>query len=167
MGLRVVWSGKERACKCVYRAIFRACYNRFRASVASAEHVGAVALEYSAGPKGYRYYGRKSEEFVADFCMVARRYLSREEYEVFNYFFILEAGLKLCCRQLKIDKGTFCHRLYHVEETLGRVFATLEPYPLYPVSEYFAGVISRNRLRDLLDDLDVGEEEEFEEPVAA
>jgi hypothetical protein len=44
---------------------------------------------------------------------------------------------------LKIDRGTFFHEVYRIEQLLGRRFADLEPYPLYPVNEYFAGVVNK------------------------
>ena len=47
---------------------------------------------------------------------------------------------------------------------LGRVFATLQPYPLYPLNEYFGGVISRERLALRLEE---EESELFDELMAA
>jgi hypothetical protein len=62
------------------------------------------------------------------------------ESRVFHTHFMLGADWKLCSRQLGIDRGTFFHLVYNVENRLGRVFAELAPYPLYPVAEYFSGV---------------------------
>jgi hypothetical protein len=42
-----------------------------------------------------------------------------------------------------MDRGTFFHSIYRIEQRLGRVFAELEPYALYPVSEYFGGMIRK------------------------
>jgi hypothetical protein len=42
-----------------------------------------------------------------------------------------------------MDRGTFFHSIYRIEQRLGRVFAELEPYALYPVSEYFGGLIRK------------------------
>jgi hypothetical protein len=42
-----------------------------------------------------------------------------------------------------LDRGTFFHSIYRIEQRLGRVFAELEPYALYPVSEYFGGMIRK------------------------
>jgi hypothetical protein len=36
-----------------------------------------------------------------------------------------------------MDKGDFFHRVYRIEEQLGRVFRDLKPYPLFPLYEYF------------------------------
>jgi hypothetical protein len=45
----------------------------------------------------------------------------------------------MICVRLKLDKGSFYHMLYRVEQRVGRALAELEPYPLFPVDEYFAG----------------------------
>ena len=83
---------------------------------------------------------------MADFCLVSRRSLDPSEHQVFRFHFLLGADWRLCCRQLKIDRGNFFHIVYRIEQKLGHVFAELEPYPLYPLNEYFAGVI-RKELR--------------------
>jgi hypothetical protein len=45
----------------------------------------------------------------------------------------------LCARKLGIDRGSFFHAVYRIEQKLGRVFRELEPYPLFPLDEYFHG----------------------------
>jgi len=77
---------------------------------------------------------------MADFFLVGRRTLEELENEVFRYHFLLGADWKVCCRKLHMDRGNFFHTVYSIENRLGRVFAELTPYPLYPVAEYFAGV---------------------------
>ena len=42
-----------------------------------------------------------------------------------------------------MDRGTVFHAIYRIEKKLGRAFAELEPYPLFPLNEYFAGVIRK------------------------
>jgi len=76
---------------------------------------------------------------MADFCLVSRRTLEDFEHQLFRYHYLLGADWKLCCRQLKMDRGKFFHHVYDIESRLGRVFAELAPYALYPVSEYFVG----------------------------
>jgi hypothetical protein len=139
-GLRPVLRGEDYPCNCVFRAVFRACYRRFRDCVALGAHTNAVTWERCGGPSGYRAYSRKWEEYMADFVIVSRRTLEALEYAIFRTHFLLGADFKLCCRQLHIDRGTFFHHIYTIEERLGRVFAELCPYPLYPVAEYFSGV---------------------------
>jgi hypothetical protein len=38
---------------------------------------------------------------------------------------------------LAIDRGTLFHRVYVIESQLGRAFHDCQPYPLWPLHEYF------------------------------
>jgi hypothetical protein len=76
---------------------------------------------------------------MADFCLVSQRTLEDLENRIFRHHFLLGADWKICCRQLHIDRGTFFHLVYSIQNRLGRVFAELTPYPIYPVAEYFSG----------------------------
>ncbi|PWU11754.1 MAG: hypothetical protein C5B51_02040 [Terriglobia bacterium] len=136
------------------RAIFRACYNRFRDCATHAGQVGNVSLEFCRGKEGRRMYSRKREEFMADFILVSRRMLNSFEYDIFRFHFLLGADWRMCCRRLGIDRGTFFHSVYRIEHRLGRTFAELEPYSLYPIDEYFTGMNREPRrplLRELFD----------------
>src|SRR5579883_324987 len=101
-GLRVIRKTLEAPCACVLRAIFRACYHRFRECDALSEHTGAVSLEFLPGAARVRVYSRKREEFMSDFDLVSRRALNESDYRLFRYHFLLGADWKLCCRQLKL-----------------------------------------------------------------
>lgn len=137
MGVRPARGGGEGPCPCVFRSIFRTCWNRFRECVALGNYGSSVSLEYCPGLEGRRSYSRKREEYMADFCLVARRTLDDAEYRLFRFHFLLGADWKLCCRRLHTDRGNFFHDLYRIERKLGRTFAELQPYPLYPVGDYF------------------------------
>lgn len=142
-GMRIVHKRRETPCHCVFRAIFRACYNRFRECVAMGDHTKSVSMEPGGRRAGVRSYSRKREEFIADFSLVSRRVLDDADYRIFRYFFLLGADWKLCCRQMKMDRGNFFHMVYRIEQILGREFANLEPYALYPLSDYFEGVLKK------------------------
>ena len=129
----------EAPCNCVLRAIFRVCYAHFRYCSTSERWISRVSLEGNRGGQRKTTWSRKNEEFIADFCMVSRRTLSDAEYKLFKYHFLLGADWKLCCQKLAIDRGTFFHEVYRVEQRLGRVFRELQPYGLYPLDEYFGG----------------------------
>lgn len=90
-------------------------------------------------------YGRKVEEYIADFCIVSRNALTQLEYDIFRFHYLLGANWKLCCWRLKLDRGEFFHMLYKIEQTLGRVFRELEPYGLFPLNEYFGGTMRNDR----------------------
>jgi hypothetical protein len=81
----------------------------------------------------------KDEEFIADFTLVARRNLTDEEHRLFRFHFLLGADWKLCSRKLGMERGNFFHAVYRIEQKLGRVFRELEPYPLFPLDDYFHG----------------------------
>jgi hypothetical protein len=145
-GLRPGRNNKETPCNCVFRAVFRACYTRFRDCALKEKSISRVQLEFCSGGKDSRVtYSRKIEEYVADFCLVSRRELSPFEYDVFRFHFLLGANWKLCCWRLQLDRGTFFHTVYRIEQKLGRVFRELEPYSLFPLDEYFGGTM-RNDL---------------------
>ena len=98
-----------------------------------------VRLEIVGGQDRRQVWGRKDEEYIADFCLVSKRFLDEFEYKLFRFHFLLGADWKLCSRQLHIDRGNFFHAVYRIEQKLGRTFRELEPYPLYPLDEYFNG----------------------------
>lgn len=138
-GLRLGRKGALAPCNCVLRAIFRACYSRFVRCVTQEKHLSKIGLEPHAGRQRPSTWGRKDEEYIADFCLVARRGLDDFEYKLFRYHFLLGADWKLCCRRLGIARGNFFHAVYRIEQKLGRIFRELQPYSLYPVDEYFHG----------------------------
>jgi hypothetical protein len=142
-GIRPTRQQSEAPCRCVFRAVFRACYNRFRECAANGERTSTITLEFCNGSEGRRTYSRKSEEYMADFCLVSRRLLDDFENRLFRYHFLLGADWQLCCRQMGIDRGTFFHAVYDIEQKLGQAYAELEPYSLYPLTEYFGGVNHR------------------------
>lgn len=139
LGLRLDKQGRFTACQCVYRSIFRACYARFRQCYEREKSLSRVSLDGS--PRGGRKitWGRKNEEYQADFVLVSRRTLDANEWKLFNYHYLLGADRSLCMRKLQIDRGTFFHAIYRIQARLGRVFRELKPYSLYPLDEYFNG----------------------------
>jgi hypothetical protein len=148
-GLRVVHKKREVPCHCVFRAIFRACYNRFRDCLQNGFQTGTVSLEFCPGKEGRRVFSRKKEEYIADFCLVARRELDEVDHRIFRFHFLLGADWKMCCRQLRLDRGNFFHGVYRIEQKLGRIFASLEPYGLYPLDQYFGGTLRNARTQPL------------------
>jgi hypothetical protein len=40
---------------------------------------------------------------------------------------------------LGMNRGNFFHAVYRIEQKLGRVFRELQPYPLFPLDDYFNG----------------------------
>jgi hypothetical protein len=139
LGLKSNLRGTSSPCNCVLRAVFRACYARFRHCASKEKHMSQASLEVISGKDSVRTWGRKDEEYIADFCQVSRKALDEFEYRVFKYHFLLGADWRLCTRKLEMDRGNFFHSVYRVEQKLGKVFRELQPYGLYPVHEYFHG----------------------------
>jgi hypothetical protein len=123
----------------VFRAIFRACYARFRNCASKEKYVSRVSLEANPGRLRRSVWGLKNEEYIADFCLVSRRTLDEQQYRLFKFHFLLGADWNLCCRRLNLDRGEFFHEVYRIQQKLGRAFRELEPYALYPVEDYFSG----------------------------
>jgi hypothetical protein len=142
-GLGVLWSrgGESRPCNCVLRAIFRICYNRFQQCMNKEKYMSRVSLEHNTRTLRRNVWCRKDEEYIADFYLVSKRSLTREEYRIFSAHFLLGADWKLCCRKLNTDRGTFFHLLYRLQAKLGRIYRELRPYGLYPLDEYFGTVV--------------------------
>lgn len=138
-GLRFTKKSVAAPCNCVLRSIFRICCDRFTRCVEQEKHLSRVSLEPHAGRQRPSTWGRKDEEYIADFCLVSRRALDGFEHRLFRYHFLLGADWKLCTRKLGMDRGNFFHAVYRIEQKLGRVFRELEPYALFPLDEYFQG----------------------------
>ena len=147
LGLKSSVKGKSSPCNCVFRAVFRACYARFRHCATKEKYMSKATPELIAGREGRLTWGRKDEEYVADFCQVSRKALDDLEYKVFRYHFLLGADWRLCTRKLSIDRGSFFHAVYRIEQKLGRAFRELEPYGLFPVDEYFHGARQSVQMR--------------------
>ena len=145
-GLRPGKAKRETVCGCVLRGIFRACYARFIVCEVYARNVGTwVRGEHCKGRDRHLMYGRKAEEFRADFCLMARRVLDELEHDVFRLHFLAERDCVYCCGRLHIDRGKFFHTVYLVQEKAGRAFAEVEPFGLFPMDEYFGGTTDRLR----------------------
>ncbi len=143
LGLVMDRSDREVPCDCTLRAIFRACLTGFVECVALGERTASVSWEPCYGPTGGRVFSRKREEFIADFLKVTERALTEEEHRIFRYHFLLGADYYLCCQKLNMDRGSFFHALYRIEEKLGRTYAQLKPYALYPLRDYFGGQVEK------------------------
>jgi hypothetical protein len=146
LGLREDRRSNPQPCKCVLRAVFRACYARFKQCANKDPYASRNSLEYGATRDAAGIWSRKNEEYVADFLLVSQKSLTEEEHKLFRYHYLLGADWRLCCRKLGVDKGNFFHAVYRIQQKLGRAYRELEPYPLYPLNDYF-GSSMRNHNR--------------------
>ena len=116
-----------RPCGCVLRAVWRTCYRRYQTS----QDAGPVTM----GVRGT--YHRRNEDYRCDFLLLARRTLDATMFRVFDLHFLTGADWKVCCAILRIDRGTFFHDVYYIEQSLGAAFANTAPYGLWPIAAYF------------------------------
>ena len=94
-------------------------------------------VEMVSGKENRMTWGRKEEEYCADFLLVTKRTLTPEEYQIFAFYHLQGADWKLCCRRLNMDRGLFFHAVYRIEQKMGKTFRELQPYALYPLDDYF------------------------------
>lgn len=149
-GLRRSRSGPAEPCLCVLRAVFRACFNRFRHCASLEKYVSRVRVEQVNGRDQKQIWGMKNEEYMVDFCRLAERNLDEAEYRLFRFHFLLGADWKLCCRRLGMDRGAFFHEIYRIQQKLGRVFREVRPYALFPLDEYFGGAVRKEVTSNLV-----------------
>ena len=135
MGLR---EGRfTNPCDCVLRSIFRTCHDRFMLYATAEKHMSKVSLEIHSGPNRRGTWGHKEEEYMTDFINLARRTLTVDDFRIFRYRFLLGADWRLCVRKIGMERGRLFHAVYRIQQELGRVFAEVEPFPMFPLSEYF------------------------------
>lgn len=101
--------------------------------------VSKAKLEASARGGRRTTWGRKNEEYCADFILVSRRSLSEAEWRLFRFHFLLGADVHLCAKRMGVDRGTAYYLIYRIMERLGAIFMDLKPYALYPLDDYFNG----------------------------
>ena len=141
IGMRACKRGGPAACNCVFRRIFRSCLEQFQICACRQGQYISATLERCAGAERRVYWAMKNEDYMADFLLVSRRLLSGREYDVFRFHFLLGADWRLCCRRMGLDRGNFFHMVYRIQQRLGRAFAEMQPYPLYPLDEYFSTLV--------------------------
>ena len=137
LGLRELLSGKQKPCDCVFRSIFRICLQKFIECATKEKDLSQVTFEIQSGPNRRGCWGRKDEEYMADFMAIGKRVLDEFEQKVFRYHFLLGADWRLCARRLGVDRGLFFHAVYRIEKKMGRECREVAPYSLFPVDEYF------------------------------
>jgi|SRR5579871_3481771 len=129
-------------CHCVTRAIFHACFNRFRASVQKDKGACIVNLErIGTGRSSHMTFGRKTEEYIADFYLTCKRTLTASEWHTFRVAYLSGVPWSVCHKRLNMLRTNFMQACYRLEAKLGRAFRETEPFGLYPLNEYFGTVV--------------------------
>jgi DNA-directed RNA polymerase specialized sigma24 family protein len=128
-------------CRCVWRAIFRACLDRYRSIQAKQERGPLYSgVGVHAGSSGHRrgpQWQWKNLDYCADFVLVARRELDPRHYQVFRLHFLEGRQHRDCTLRLGLSRGNFFHAVYRIQQKLGQRFLELHPYGLWPLHTYF------------------------------
>jgi hypothetical protein len=94
------------------------------------------------GRSSHMTFGRKTEEYVADFYLICKRTLTEAEWNVFNLHYLLGADWNLLQRHFTtLSREAFVTMTSNMEDTLGRVFRETAPFALYPLDEYFSSTV--------------------------
>ncbi|MFN3323429.1 MAG: hypothetical protein ACK5AZ_08035 [Bryobacteraceae bacterium] len=146
MGSGLKWIGggdKMGPCGCVLRKAFDSVLSRYRYIQAHQDRTSScIPAIMKHGREQKRIWGRKNEEFCADFYLVSRRSLKGKEWRIFELHMLGGKDWRYCTRILGVDRGNFFHSVYRIKQKLGRIFMELRPYALFPIGEYFSGVRS-------------------------
>lgn len=139
-GLGIRPTGKQQIdapCQCTSRGIFRIVLNAYRYHASLSGHLlrtNMTQFDRTSSRQGLRSNGRRTEEFLADVWLCAKRHLTPRQWQIFTRH-------HLCGQQWRafnIDRGAFFHEVYRVERILGQAFRETLPYGLYPVDEYLS-----------------------------
>jgi len=133
----------QQVCDCVTRRIFGECYGRFKdCSDKDRPHPVAVNLErlgkHTSKALNRTTFGCKTEEYIADFYLIAKRTLPEDEWNIFRFRYLLGATMEQCQRRLRIGKEDLQDACKRIEVAVGRAFGETEPFALYPLDEYFS-----------------------------
>ena len=145
-GSGTLLGNKTRLCGCVGRAIFNALHRKYHSIECGYEGVrgSCVPVIVVGGRDSCFTWSRRNEEFAADFCLLAKRTLDLRHYRIFQLHFVEGMNWRYCCDRLKIDRGTFFHSIYRIQESVGIAAVELRPYALYPINEYFGVTLAKS-----------------------
>ncbi len=82
-------------------------------------------------------WGRKKEEYVADFESIAKRVLTEEQWKLFRLHYIKNSPWYIARVYLKLERAEFFQQTCLIERLVGRSLAETKPYALYPLDDYF------------------------------
>ncbi len=92
------------------------------------------------------YFSRKTEEYVADFCLICKRTLTPAEHTLFKFRYLLGADAALCARRIASTAQIVATQCYQIELKLGRAFIETKPFGIWPLDQYFSDTIRGERV---------------------
>ena len=132
---------RSGACQCALRAMFKACWLKFKTVAAG----GHLLPPISPGQKGGTRRVWRLQELSADFVLIARRVLTPSEYRLFSAHYLLGADWRLCASRMGLrsdnaGRKRFFDECYRIEAKLGFAYLTTRPYALFPIRDYLIRV---------------------------
>ena len=107
----------------------------------TARKPGRFRSSVPKGRSGIVCTSRKREEYMADFSIVTRRVLTESGVQALSIRLLSRGGLAAVQPLPGTGPRQFLPPpLSDRGETRPRYYAEMEPYPLYPLDEYFGGV---------------------------
>jgi hypothetical protein len=149
-GCRVSEAGRKTdLCRCVDREVFRIVFRKYQELRQNAPSISKVSVQLTGGSRYRRVtWGRKNEEFMADFELIAKRVLTGLDFRILTLHVLQGLDWKICTAKLGMDKGLFFHHVYKIQALLGRAYREVRPYSLFPIDEYYAGTTGDGTGRD-------------------
>ena len=126
-------SDRAEVCACVYRAVCRSSMEAYRNAPLRSV---LVRWHMRRGSRLMSTWSRPLEEFRADIERIVSRVLNRTEQRIWREHMVERREWREVAPRVGMDRGNFYHAVYRIEKKLGRAFAELRPYPLWPWWEY-------------------------------
>lgn len=142
----------QETCACVWRKVFRIVMRKVQ-DIETGRHlmrpINTLGVSHPQGRKSDRH---RCSDFSADVYLTAKRTLQcTVDFDLFRYHYLLGVDWRACAKRIglpyveNLDRKAFFDRAYRIESKLGRVFAELKPYALFPLDGYFSTGYARVR----------------------
>ena len=129
--------GAFALCRCVCRAVFRACYRRFLNCGKKDPSLRRVTFDRLLRAVDRTVsWARRNEDYRADFHACGVRALPRHLYQIFSFYHLHGGTMELVRRRLGLGEAHAWRHVEQIEIAVGREIAHLEPYSLFPPSGY-------------------------------
>jgi hypothetical protein len=124
---------KDPTCACIYRLVFRIVINRYLEIACSSRSASRLYCHSVFG------VSRPDEEFLADVECNVRRALADEPllYRIWRMHVVDNNSPEFIGRAKRLDPQVVRLELAKIAVICGSRFANVEPYPLFPVDNYF------------------------------
>ena len=137
-------------CACVLRGVFEDCYRRFRICARASGFERRVSFPMVPGRDRRRTWERRTENYLCDFALAARRVLGQETRRgrIFRWRYLCGATVEMVLERINhearlhrserpMSRRAMYELLAKMEARLGEEYLTLKPHALWPTWKYF------------------------------